>query len=212
MSEEWPHIAVNSKTLRLCSNLLRRALLPVGSCGGCDVTYRGGRVWSVAPGCSAGLRGDGGWWHVSHQSCAALYSDVRVPLRRHVEDTEAVVVEARQLTLEHTCAPLTSTHAHRCLAVEDGQLATYVDTRARTQTSTTHAEAHQEEKVDRHRQIQSHTHTYRWSHTCIHTHTRLFECYTIHHPQATVRGWDRLSMTEQIEAVENRGEGWGRDR
>lgn len=127
-----------------------------------------------------------------------------VPLSGHVEDAKAVVVEARQLALEHAYILLSSTNAHCCLAVEDGQLATYTDMHANTHQTRRGTPGR---KADRHTQIQSHTHTYQWSHTCIHTHTRVFECYTIHHPQAMVRGWDRLSMAEQIEAVENRGEG-----
>jgi len=77
---------------------------------------------------------------------------------------------------------------------------------------TKHTKLHQEEKwtsTHKHSHTHTHTHAYHWSHTCIHTHTRVFECYTIHHLQGMVRGWDRLSMAEQNRS---RGEPWSRLR
>lgn len=156
---------------KLCSDLLCGALLPVGGRGGRDVTYGGGGVGAVASSCSAGLRGDGGGRHVTDQSGASLHFDVRVTLGGHVEDAEAVVVEARQLTLEHTCTSLTSTHAHRRLAVEDGQLATYMDVHARTHTHTPNTQRHAKEGRWTDTREKTITHTYIPVVTYVHTYT-----------------------------------------
>lgn len=160
----------------MCSDLLRGALLPVGGRGGCDVTYRGGGVRPVATSCGAGLRGDGGGRHVADQSCAALHPDVRVPLGGHIEDAKAVVVEAGQLTLEHAGAFLASTYTYRRLAVEDGQLATYTQTRK-------HAK---------------HTHTgapggKRWTDTRKYSHTHI---HTSGHIRAYIHTQECLSVTQ----------------
>lgn len=78
-----------------------------------------------------------------------------VPLGGHVEDAEAIVVKARQLPLEHGCTLLTSAYAHRRLAVEDGQLATYTDTHP-----TRRGAPGKKKKVDRHANTAKHTRTH----------------------------------------------------
>lgn len=179
----------------MLSDLLRGPLFPVGGRGGCDVTYGGGGVRAVAPRRRARLRRDGGGRHVADQPRAALHLDVRMPLGGHVEDAEAVVVETRQLALEHACTPFASPNTHRCLAVEDGQLATYTDTGAhrRKKTHTRHTQAYQEgRRTDTHASTVTRTSIPVVTYVHKHTHTRVFECYTIHHPsRAMVRVWDR---------------------
>lgn len=165
---KWPH-----KNLKMwfCSDLLCGTLFPVGGRGGCDVTYWWGGVRTVASSCSARLRGDGGGWHVADQSRAAFHSDVRVPLCGHVEDAEAVVVEARQLALEHTCTSLTSTYTHGRLAVEDGQLPTYMDTHARTHKRAPNTQEAHQEGTYRQTHANTVTHTYIPVVTYVHTYT-----------------------------------------
>lgn len=152
------------------TNLLCGALFPVGGRGGCDVTDGGGGVRAVASSCCAGLRGDRGGRHVADQPRAALHPDVRVPLGGHVEDAEPVVVEAGQLTLEHACASLASTHAHRRLAVEDGQLATCMHTHIHKHTHPTRTKHAPGRKADGHTQNTA-THTYIPVVTYTHTYT-----------------------------------------
>lgn len=170
--------------MRCCSDLLCCTLLPVSGCSGCDVTDGGGGVWTVAAGRGAGLRGDWGGWHIPDETRAALHSDVRVPLGGHVEDAEAVIVKARQLSLEHGCTPLASTNAHCRLAVEDGQLAAYANTHKHPQPHT-HARTHTGEKrwTGTHEYSHTHTHTFQWSHTCVHTHKRV-----LHNPPPPSHG------------------------
>lgn len=189
-----------------CSDLRCSTLLPVSGCGGCDVTDGRGGVWTVASGRSAGLRSDRGGWHIADKTRAPLHFDVGVPLSGHVEDAEAVIVEPSQLSLEHGCTSLASTNAHCCLAVEDGQLAAYADTHKHPQPNT------HRKKVDRRTQIQphAHTHTFQWSHTCVHTHKVSVTQSTTPKPW-----WEDgidYAWQSKIEAVENRGEGWGWER
>ena len=172
------HILSSAIFVVLGSYLLRGALLPVGGRGGCYVADGGRRVGAVTAGRGAGLRGDGGGRHVAHQARASLHPDVRVALGRHVEDGQTVVVEPRELTLEHTCASLAPAHAHRRLAVEDSQLTTCAHT---------------------------HTHTAAATHMRPDTQKREFERYPTPDPGATVRGWDRISMAERTEAVDKSG-------
>lgn len=54
---------------------------------------------------------------------------MRVALSSHVEDAEAIVIKAGQLPLEHGRTLFASANTHRRLAVEDGELAAYTDTR-----------------------------------------------------------------------------------
>lgn len=160
---------LNNLKMPFCSDLLCGALLPVGGRGGCDVAYGGCRVRAVASRCSTGLWGDGGRWHVADQPRTALHSDVWVPLSGHIEDAEAVVVEARQLALEHGGTSLTSANAHRRLAVEDGQLATYTHTNKRMHTKDT--QARQEERwTDTRKYNHTHIHTSGHIRAYIHTH------------------------------------------
>lgn len=156
-----------------CSDLLCGALFPVGGRGGCDVTYGGGGVRAVASGCGAGLRGDGGGRHVADQPRAAVHPDVRVPLCGHVEDAEPVVVESRQLALEHTRAPLAAADPHRRLAVEDGQLATY----ARKQAPNTHTQRHARKERWTDTREYSHTHIHTGGHIRAYIHTQ--ECLSV---------------------------------
>lgn len=153
-----------------CSDLLCGTLLPVGCRGGCDVTYGGGRVRAVASSCSTGLWGDGGGWHVADQPCTALHFDVWVPLSGHIEDAEAVVVEARQLALEHACTSLTSANTHRRLAVEDGQLATYMHTNTHAHTHVPKTHRHTRKKGGQ-THANTTTHTYIPVVTYMHTYT-----------------------------------------
>ena len=93
-----------------------------GGGGGGDLRDGGGRLRAVGGG--AGLRGDGGGRGVAHQAHAALDLDVGVALHRHVEDLEAVVVEAGQLALEGAAAILLhAADLNGGLAVEDSELA-----------------------------------------------------------------------------------------
>lgn len=88
--------------------------------GGGDLHDGRGRLRAVGRG--AGLRRDGGG-RLAHQPHAALDADVGVTLGRHVEDLEAVVVEARELALEgSTAVPLPATDLYCGLAVEDCEL------------------------------------------------------------------------------------------
>lgn len=62
--------------------------------------------------------------HVAHQAHAAIYLDVAVALRSHVEHLQAIVVETRQLALVGPLAVIAA-DGDGGLGVEDGQLTTW---------------------------------------------------------------------------------------
>lgn len=103
--------------------LSRRRLLdpsPGRRGGGGDLHDGRGRLRAVGRG--AGLRRDGSG-RLPHQPHAALDADVGVALGRHVEDLEAVVVEARELALKGSApVALPATNLYCGLAVEDCEL------------------------------------------------------------------------------------------
>lgn len=56
--------------------------------------------------------------HITYQPHTAIYLDVRVALCSHVQNLEAIVVKARELTLKGPAA-ITTTNCNCCLGVEN---------------------------------------------------------------------------------------------
>lgn len=59
--------------------------------------------------------------HITYQPHTAINPDVLVALHSHVQNPQAVVVEAGQLALERPAA-IATTNGNDCLRVENGQL------------------------------------------------------------------------------------------
>lgn len=84
-----------------------------------------------------------------------------------------------------------------------------------------HTKETQPQQEKRWTDTHTHTHTYQRSHMCVHLHTNVFECYTIHHPKAWQedeidKAWQsgsklwRTSSRFQIKKLEKEEERGGR--
>lgn len=109
-----------SHQLLLYLNSGRRALFPGGrgGQGGGGFDKGGGHLWRCRGG-GACCTPTG--WHVAHQPHAAVHLYIGMALSSHVEDFEAIVVEARKLALVGPF-PVISTNGDSRLGVEDCQL------------------------------------------------------------------------------------------
>lgn len=97
-----------------------RALFPGGGGrqGGGGLNKGGGHLWWHR--CSGACRTPAGW-HVAHQPHAAVHLNVGVPLGGHIENFEAIIVEAGELALVGPL-PVIPANGDSGLGVEDCQL------------------------------------------------------------------------------------------
>ena len=93
---------------------------PAGRRGGGDLHDGRGRLRAI--GCGARLRRDRGG-RVPHKPHTALDLNVGITLRSHVENLQAIIVEARELALKRsTPVSLPAPNLYSGLAVEDCKL------------------------------------------------------------------------------------------
>lgn len=93
---------------------------PAGRCGGGDLHDGCGCLWAI--GCGTWLWGDRGGW-LPHKPHTALDPYIGIPLCGHVEDLQAIIVEAWKLALKgSTAISLPAPNLYSGLAVEDCKL------------------------------------------------------------------------------------------